>query len=80
MEQMDMAVFNKALKGDLNAYKEIMDRLEGRSAQSVDVTTLGQKLPTVIVENHYGNKPNFRVSNTDAEATEVASDSSSESS
>ena len=37
LELMDMAVFNKALKGDLNAYNTIMDRLEGKAQQSIDM-------------------------------------------
>ena len=37
LELMDMAVFNKALKGDMVAYKEIIDRLEGRPGQDVKV-------------------------------------------
>jgi hypothetical protein len=37
LELMDMAIFNKALKGDLAAYKEIMDRTEGRATQPVNV-------------------------------------------
>jgi len=78
LELMDMAIFNKALKGDLASYKEIMDRLEGRSAQSVDVTSGGEKLPTVIIENVYGTKPNFRVNNEVAEVDNVATNSNSE--
>jgi hypothetical protein len=38
LELMDIAVFNKALKGDLNAYKEILDRLEGKAQQSIDMS------------------------------------------
>ncbi len=78
LELMDMAIFNKALKGDLRAYKEVMDRLEGTSAQSVDLTSGGEKLPTVIIENVYGTKPNFRVNNEVAEADNVATDSNPE--
>jgi hypothetical protein len=48
LEQLDMQQIIKARKGDLQAYKEIMDRLEGKSAQSVDITTLGKQLPTPI--------------------------------
>lgn len=78
LELMDMAIFNKALKGDLASYKEIMDRLEGRSAQSVDVTSGGEKLPTVIIENVYGTKPNFRINNEVAETDNMATDSNPE--
>jgi hypothetical protein len=37
MEQLDMQMIAKARKGDLNAYKEIMDRLEGKAQQKVDM-------------------------------------------
>ena len=39
VELMDMALFIKALKGDLAAYKEIMDRLEGRAREHVEMDT-----------------------------------------
>lgn len=42
IELMDIALFNKALKGDIRAYQEIMDRLEGKPSQSVDVTSNGK--------------------------------------
>ncbi len=37
LEQMDMAQIVKALKGDSKAYKEILDRFEGQSKQSIEV-------------------------------------------
>ena len=40
-EQLDMVLINKALKGDLNAYKELFDRLEGRAKQSTEVEISG---------------------------------------
>ena len=39
LEQMDMQMIAKALKGDQKAYKEIMDRLEGSPKQSVEQKT-----------------------------------------
>ena len=40
-EQLDMVLINKALKGDLNAYKELFDRLEGRAKQSIEAELSG---------------------------------------
>lgn len=50
LELMDIAIFNKALKGDMTAYKEIMDRLEGRAMQSVDVTSDGEQIQPILVK------------------------------
>ena len=36
-ERMDLAILNKALKGDIRAYQELMDRLEGKAKQTTDV-------------------------------------------
>ena len=41
LELMDMQQVNKALKGDDKAYKEILDRLEGRAKQSTEVEISG---------------------------------------
>lgn len=35
-EQMDMMLVAKALKGDIKAYQEILDRLEGKATQYVE--------------------------------------------
>lgn len=38
LDVMNLALIGKAMKGDHKAYKELMDRLEGRSPQSVVLT------------------------------------------
>jgi hypothetical protein len=38
IEQMDMALISKALKGDINAYKEVLDRLEGKATQTQEIS------------------------------------------
>lgn len=48
LELMDMAVFNKALKGNLNAYREIMDRLEGRPGQEVDMKVTASPIDEIL--------------------------------
>jgi len=40
-ERLDLVVLQKAFKGDLNAYKEILDRLEGRAKQSAELEVTG---------------------------------------
>lgn len=42
MEQLDMQLIAKARKGDISAYKEIMDRLEGKPVQNVDMSVTGK--------------------------------------
>lgn len=39
LEQMDMQMISKALRGDQKAYKEVMDRLEGSPKQEVEQKT-----------------------------------------
>ena len=36
-ERLDLIVLQKAFKGDLKAYQEIMDRLEGKPKQSTEL-------------------------------------------
>ena len=40
-EQLDLVVLQKAFKGDLRAYQELMDRLEGRAKQSTELEVTG---------------------------------------
>lgn len=44
MEQLDMKLIQMARGGDLRAIQEILNRLEGRPRESVDVTTGGEKI------------------------------------
>jgi hypothetical protein len=46
-EQMDLAQIIAARKGDTRAYNAIVDRLEGKAAQSMDITTNGKDLTEV---------------------------------
>lgn len=52
MEQLDMQIIAKARRGDIAAYKEIMDRLEGKPKQSVDVS--GGDNPIGILLDKFG--------------------------
>lgn len=40
-ERLDLMVLQKAFKGDIRAYQEIMDRLEGKAKQSTEVELTG---------------------------------------
>lgn len=40
-EQLDMKIIAKAMKGDIRAYQELLDRLEGRAKQSTEVEISG---------------------------------------
>jgi len=43
-DMMVLALINKALKGDVNAFKELMDSGYGKLLNSTDVTTKGEKI------------------------------------
>lgn len=49
-EQLDLVVLQKAFKGDLNAYKELMDRLEGRAKQTTDINANIQGNIQIVIE------------------------------
>ena len=40
-ERLDLVILQKAFKGDLNAYKELMDRLEGKAKQTNEIELSG---------------------------------------
>ena len=53
-ELLDMQQVIKARKGDTRAYQILLDRLEGKPQQSVDMTTNGKDLPTPILNGIEG--------------------------
>lgn len=48
-EILDMVQIKNARNGKLDSYKEIMNRLEGLPAQSLDVTSGGDKLEPIVI-------------------------------
>ena len=46
-EQMDLAQIIAARKGDTRAYNAIVDRLEGKAAQAMDITTNGKDITEI---------------------------------
>ena len=40
-EQLDMKIIAKAMKSDIRAYQEILDRLEGRAKQTNEIELSG---------------------------------------
>jgi len=49
-EQLDLAQIARALKGDTRAYQVLLERLEGRPVQDIDVTTNGQNIVMYMPE------------------------------
>lgn len=49
-EQLDLQQIIKARKGDTKAYTVIMDRLEGKAPQAVDVTSNGETIQPILVK------------------------------
>jgi hypothetical protein len=50
LEAVFVALRAKAVKGDVRAIQELLDRAYGKSKQSVDHTTLGERLPVLNVQ------------------------------
>jgi hypothetical protein len=67
----------KAAEGDMRAFDMLGKYGYGTS---LDVTSNGETLPTVIIEGVYATDPKFRIDNSTAEADELATDSSTKSS
>ena len=56
-EQLDMMVLQKAFKGDLRAYQEILDRLEGISKQTTDINANIQGSVQIVIQEDDRCKP-----------------------
>jgi hypothetical protein len=57
LEQMDMKMVAKAMKSDLRAYQEILDRLEGRAKQTTDINANIQGSVQIVIQEDDRCKP-----------------------
>jgi len=53
MELMDMAQIAKGLKGDTVAYREVLDRVEGKVTQGIDHMNAGKEFPAPVIMTPY---------------------------
>ena len=56
-EQLDMKIIAKAMKSDLKAYQEILDRLEGRAKQTTDINANIQGSVEIVIQQDERCKP-----------------------
>ena len=56
-ERLDLMVLQKAFKGDLRAYQEILDRLEGRAKQTTDINANIQGSVQIVIQEDDRCKP-----------------------
>jgi len=45
-----LGIIRQAMKGDVNAYREIMDTLHGKITDKIDHTSGGEKIKQVVIE------------------------------
>ena len=56
-EQLDMKIIAKAMKSDIRAYQEILDRLEGKSKQTTDINANIQGSVQIVIQEDVRCKP-----------------------
>lgn len=56
-EMLDMALVGKALSGDVPAYREIMDRVEGKIVTPIEVDGLNNETDIVLNINPFKSMP-----------------------